>query len=66
MLRSSGTKEARRRLFIEEGGTLPLDCRLWPSARLRITPTYKHLGGILHHRGHLQREVKARAAQACL
>ena len=64
MLRSSGTKEARRRLFIEEHGTLPLDCRLWPSARLRITPTYKHLGGILHHRGHLQREVKARTAQA--
>ena len=64
MLRSSGTKEARRRLFIDEGGTLPLDCRLWPSARLRITPTHKHLGDILHHRGHLQREVKARAAQA--
>ena len=47
MLRSSGTKEARRRLFIEEGGTLPLDCRLWPSARLRIAPTYKHLDSVV-------------------
>ena len=62
--RSTGTRKAQYWLFVEEGGTLPLHCRLWPHARLRVTPTYKHLGGLLHRQGCLHKEVKARAAMA--
>ena len=63
-LRSTGARKAQHWLFVEEGGALPLDCRLWPNARLRVAPTYKHLGGLLHHQGRLHKEVKARAAMA--
>ena len=37
---------------------------MWPEARLRITPTYKHLGGIIHHSGSVQVEAKARIGSA--
>ncbi|CAE7446249.1 unnamed protein product [Symbiodinium sp. CCMP2592] len=63
-LRAKGARQARRHLFADNDGALSLDCRLWPTARLRLTASYRHLGGVLHHRGSLIREVKARAAQA--
>ena len=63
-LRSRQARSVRRQLFADQGGALPLRCRLWPEAKLRVTAAYKHLGGLLHHQGHLLREVKARAAQA--
>ncbi|CAE7537022.1 unnamed protein product, partial [Symbiodinium sp. CCMP2592] len=63
-LRAKGARHVKRQLFDEFAGTLPLNCRLWPEAKLRLTATYKHLGGVLHHRGSLLREVKARIAQA--
>ncbi|CAE7247029.1 unnamed protein product [Symbiodinium sp. CCMP2592] len=63
-LRARHARQMRQQLFVEQEGTVPLRCRLWTDAKLRLTATYKHLGGVLHHRGCLLREVKARAAQA--
>ncbi|CAE7455880.1 unnamed protein product [Symbiodinium sp. CCMP2592] len=63
-LRAKGARHVKRQLFDEFAGALPLNCRLWPEAKLRLTATYKHLGGVLHHRGSLLREVQARIAQA--
>ncbi|CAE7453101.1 unnamed protein product [Symbiodinium sp. CCMP2592] len=65
-LRAKGARQARKELFVENAGTLPLQCRLWPEARLRLTATYIHLGGVLHHQGSLLREVKAREDKALL
>ncbi|CAE7710314.1 unnamed protein product [Symbiodinium sp. CCMP2592] len=62
--RAAGTKEIKHRVYHEQQGALTLNCALWPDATLRATPAYKHLGGILHHGGKLEREVRFRTAQA--
>ena len=59
-----GTHQARQTVFGEHAGSLPLTCRLWPSARLRIVSAYKHLGGYLQHNGGLRQELSFRTAQA--
>ncbi|OLQ00794.1 hypothetical protein AK812_SmicGene16487 [Symbiodinium microadriaticum] len=36
-----GSRQARRHLYGALNGELPLACRLWPEATLRIVPTYR-------------------------
>ena len=59
-----GSRTARRHLYGDLGGELPLDCRLWQGAVLRTVPTYRHLGGYLQHNGGLAQEIRFRSAQA--
>ena len=59
-----GSRQARRHLSGALNGELPLTCRLWPEATLRIVPTYRHLGGVLTHNGSLAQEIRFRSAQA--
>ena len=59
-----GTRKARQYIFGDCNGAVPLECQQWPLARLRIVPTYKHLGGYLQHGGGLRQEISFRIAQA--
>ena len=63
-LHGKGTRRVRQTIFGDNNGAIPLECRLWPDARLRIVPAYKHLGGYLQHGGGLQQELSFRTAQA--
>ena len=63
-VRSAGSRAVRKNIFGDLAGSLPLACRLHPGARLRVVPTYRHLGGIIQHDGGLGREVRFRIAQA--
>ncbi|CAE6922405.1 unnamed protein product [Symbiodinium sp. CCMP2456] len=63
-LHGKGAKSERRRIFGEDDGTLPLSCRLWQGAKLRVVPVYRHLGGFLQHNGGLRHEIAFRCAQA--
>ncbi|CAE7566086.1 unnamed protein product, partial [Symbiodinium sp. CCMP2456] len=63
-LHSKGAKATRRRIFGDEEGTIPLSCRLWKEAKLRIVPVYRHLGGFLQHNGGLRHEIAYRCSQA--
>ena len=44
--------------------TLGLRSDLWPEARLRVVPAYKHLGGIIHHTCTVSAEVRSRIGSA--
>ena len=59
-----GSQGVRGSLFRSDDPSIPLASRLWPSARLRLVPRYRHLGGILHWKGSLEPELKHRTAQA--
>ena len=58
------SRTLRRQLLSEQEPSLPCGSKFWGSKRLRIVPRYKHLGGLLHHKGLLSVEVKSRVAQA--
>ena len=59
-----GSRRLKQELFVDSDPTFPLQSAMWPEARLRVTPAYKHLGGIIHHSGSIQAEVKARIGSA--
>ena len=59
-----GASKLRKEIFGNADGEICLSCRLWPGARLRVVPTYRHLGGFLQHNGGLKHEVSFRIAQA--
>ena len=63
-LQGSGSRALRAQLFREDLPTIPADSRLWPDAHVRLVAQYRHLGGVIHHTGELQREVKLRTALA--
>ena len=58
------SRKLRTELFCGQEPSIALSSTLWPEARLRLVPRYKHLGGILHWSGSLLPEVKTRCAQA--
>ena len=58
------SRKIRAELFRSSDPSLALSSRLWPHARLRLVPRYKHLGGILHCSGSLVPELKTRCALA--
>ena len=57
-------RQVRSQVFGTDAGHVPLDCEMWDSARLRVVPIYKHLGGYLQHNGGLRHEVSFRISQA--
>ncbi|CAE7404568.1 unnamed protein product [Symbiodinium sp. CCMP2456] len=63
-LHGKGAKGTRKQIFGDAQGEIPLSCRLWDGARLRVVPVYKHLGGFLQHNGGLRHEISFRCAQA--
>ncbi|CAE7812872.1 unnamed protein product [Symbiodinium necroappetens] len=63
-LHNKGARRERRKIFGEGQGEIPLSCRMWTGARLRIVPVYRHLGGFLQHNGGLSHEISFRCAQA--
>ncbi|CAE7553939.1 RE2 [Symbiodinium sp. CCMP2456] len=63
-LHGKGAKETRRQIFGDKAGAIPLSCRLWADASLRIVPVYRHLGGFLQHNGGLRHEIAFRCSQA--
>ena len=58
------SRRVRSDLFRSRDPSLSLPSVMWPGARVRLVPSYKHLGGILHWSGLLKAELKARCAQA--
>ena len=59
-----GARRVRSDIFGPGDGSVPLECRLWEAARLRIVPVYRHLGGYLQHNGGLKQEISFRTSQA--
>ena len=56
--------KVRRDFLSEAQPTIRCGSGYWRDARLRVVPVYKHLGGLIHHRGGLQAEVRARTGHA--
>ncbi|CAE6952212.1 hypothetical protein AK812_SmicGene15638 [Symbiodinium microadriaticum] len=59
-----GSQKVRSAIFRSSDPSISLSSDLWPDARLRLVPKYRHLGGILHWRGSLDPEIRHRTAQA--
>ncbi|CAE7795803.1 unnamed protein product, partial [Symbiodinium sp. CCMP2456] len=59
-----GSRVVRAELFSGQEPKLCLGCRLWPSASVRLVPTYQHLGGFIHHDATLSRELRHRVGLA--
>ncbi|CAE7643945.1 unnamed protein product [Symbiodinium sp. CCMP2592] len=55
-----GANKLAKEHFGGRDPSLNLESELWPGARLRLAASYKHLGGIIHAKGGLAKEVKAR------
>ena len=63
-LHGKGATATARRIFAGKDPSLPLESPLWPDARLRLTASYKHLGGVLQTGGGLIKELRARIGSA--
>ncbi|OLQ12453.1 hypothetical protein AK812_SmicGene3619 [Symbiodinium microadriaticum] len=63
-LAGKGSRNLRGQLFRSAEPSIQVPSLLWPSARVRLVPVYKHLGGLLHWSGSLRPELKTRCAQA--
>ena len=59
-----GARKVRIDHLSDDGPTVSVLSEQWKGARLRIVPMYKHLGGVLHHKGGLRAEVRVRTALA--
>jgi len=59
-----GSREVRKVLFAPADPGLSIPSRLWPDARVRLVPTYQHLGGFIHHDASLVRELRHRVGLA--
>ena len=64
MLRGRGSKQVAREVFRSKDPTLGLQSQLWPTARLRLVPSYKHLGSVIQVEGGCKRELRARIGSA--
>ena len=60
----SGARAARRQHLKHKQPTVAVPSISWPHARLRIVPSYRHLGGRIHHHGRLSVEIRVRVGQA--
>ncbi|CAE7698157.1 unnamed protein product [Symbiodinium sp. CCMP2592] len=59
-----GSTTLAKEIFQGKTPQLPIDSHLWPQARLGLASSYKHLGGLLHARGGLKVEIRARLGSA--
>ena len=63
-LAGKGARCVRTTHLSDISPTVPVASQQWETARLRVVSSYKHLGGILHHKGGLRAEVRVRTSQA--
>ena len=63
-LSGAGSRRVRVSCLSDACPTVPVLSAQWSAARLRVVSTYKHLGGILHHKGGLRDELRVRTGQA--
>ena len=61
-LKGPGARQVRASELSDRDPSVQVASRHWPDARIRVVPFYKHLGGILHFGGGLDREASCRAA----
>ena len=64
VIKGAGAVTVRRQMLGGEDPSVGLCSRHWPSSRLRLVTCYKHLGGLLHCRSGLDKEVRVRIAMA--
>ena len=64
MLHGTGARDVKRRHLACTEPSVAVGSKLWDNARVRVTPVYKHLGGLLTHQAKLDREVRARIGLA--
>ncbi|OLP86094.1 hypothetical protein AK812_SmicGene32832 [Symbiodinium microadriaticum] len=60
----AGSRDVRTKLFAGQDPGIALRSRLWPEAVIKVVPTYRHLGGMIHHDASLVRELRYRASLA--
>ena len=63
-LRGPGSQAVRADLFRGSEPSIELHSDIWPAARLRVVPKYRHVGGILEAGGGLKKELKSRIGSA--
>ena len=63
-LHGPSSKQVRRDFLSDDQPSVPRASVHWPDSRIRVVAQYRHLGGQLHHKGHLLVEVRVRVAQA--
>ena len=63
-LKGTGARSLRSELLSMPDPSAPLCSKHWPTARISLVAHYKHLGGYLHFRGGLRKEVSNRIGQA--
>ena len=63
-LRGPKARSLRAEFLSESDPSAAIFSGHWPQARVKIVPHYKHLGGFLHFRGGLCKEVSSRIGQA--
>ena len=63
-LKGPAAKVTRASLLSDACPSIPTSSCHWPHARLLVVPVYKHLGGMIHHRGGLRVEIRTRVGHA--
>ena len=63
-VQGTGSSSVRRDHLSLSEPLIPINSQFWRDARIRVVPRYRHLGGVLHHKGQLHHEIKTRVAQA--
>ena len=63
-LKGPGAGRIRAECLSGIAPSVPCFSQHWPNASLNIVPAYKHLGGILHHKGGLGPEIRVRVGQS--
>ena len=64
VVHGKGARRVRQASLSDKDPAVPLQSEHWPGERLRLVAKYRHLGGLLHHKGLLQVELKSRIGQA--
>ena len=64
LVHGEGSRAIRRQYLPCVEPTVAFQSQLWPDARIRVTPAYKHLGGWLTHKATCAKELRARAGLA--
>ena len=54
-LGGGGSRTVRVALLSDKEPSVLLASKHWPNERLRVVSSYKHLGGVLHFRGSLEK-----------
>ena len=63
-LNGKGARQLRAEYLSDADPSLAVSSEYWPEARVQVVAQYRHLGGVIHHKGGVEQEARARAAQA--